>query len=69
VKTIHFDGCEPYRKKDGTWDIRRYSYEEEYPDDRIRHCDMCTVCGFPAYPECTKTCNNGALDPDRKAVK
>jgi len=61
VKTIHVDGCTPYRSRNGTWDTRKYSYDVEIADDRIRHCDLCTMCGFPGYPECTKICNNGAL--------
>lgn len=36
------------------------SRDEEYPDDG-RHSDLCTVCGFPTYPECRKSCPNEKL--------
>lgn len=61
MKTIHIDGCEAYRKKDGTWDTRRYSYDKSFTDEQVRHCDLCTMCGFPTYPECRDWCPNEKL--------
>lgn len=33
-------------------------YVREFTDDQVREYDLCTICGFTAYPECTKTCPN-----------
>lgn len=30
----------------------------DIPDDQVREEDICTICGFPDYPECKKTCHN-----------
>lgn len=65
MKTIKFKEACPVKQKDGTWTTIIKEYEETYSDDKIRHCDLCTACGYPGYPECTKTCNNGALVPDK----
>ncbi len=32
--------------------------EREYDNSDNRHCDLCIVCGFPEYPECTKWCQS-----------
>lgn len=53
TKTIHVD---TYELTDTGF---KYigAKDEEYPDDG-RHSDLCTVCGFPTYPECRKICPN-----------
>ena len=30
----------------------------EVADKDVRHNDLCTICGFPSYPECTTWCQN-----------
>ncbi len=50
--------CEPYRTEDGTWSTRLREEVEEFHDLEERHCLLCTICGYPAYPECTSFCNN-----------
>jgi len=55
---IKFRVAEPYQKKDGTWDIREYEMEKEYPDEAVRHSELCTFCGFPSYPECREWCQS-----------
>ena len=57
--------AEPYLNKDGTWDVRTYEMEEEYPESAARHCELCTFCGFTAYPECRKWCPNEKLAAER----
>ncbi|MCM1525249.1 MAG: hypothetical protein NC120_12420 [Ruminococcus sp.] len=64
--TIHHKVCKPV-KINGKWDLEDYEYDEEIPDEQVRHCNVCTVCGMSSYPECTKTCIHGGLiDYDTK---
>lgn len=65
MKTIKIKEAYPVKERDGTWTTIIKEYEKAYSDDQIRHCDLCTMCGYPDYPECTKTCNNGVLAPDK----
>ena len=38
----------PYRKKDGTWDVKIVNEEVEIPDENLgRHDIFCSVCGNP----------------------
>lgn len=55
--TIHCVGSKPV-KKHGKWELERIEWDEEYPDEKVRDCDMCTSCGFTAYPECKEWCNS-----------
>ncbi len=57
---IHHTVCKPV-KINGKWDVEEYEEDQYIPDDQVRHCQLCTACGFPGYPECTETCNNGKL--------
>lgn len=47
-------------------EIKETTYTETYPDEKVRHCDACTVCGWSEYPECLKSCNMPS-EEDRKA--
>ena len=60
-KIIHFDRCEIVNGE-----IVRTSHDEVYPDDKVRHCDWCTVCQWDDYPACLKYCENIDED-DRQA--
>lgn len=33
-------------------------------DKDVRHNDLCTICGFPSYPECTTWCQH--YEPPKK---
>lgn len=55
---IKFHVYEPVQKSDGSWDIQERDMEKEYPDEAVRHNELCTVCGFPGYPECRDWCQN-----------
>lgn len=55
-KTIEFQVSEIMENDDGI-NFKHYTEKKEYPDDG-RHCDLCIVCGFPAYPECRNWCQN-----------
>jgi hypothetical protein len=57
-------GCRPV-KINGKWDLEDYEREEEFQDSEIRHCDLCTWCRFPGYPECREWCNNGAMREEK----
>ncbi|MCM1525237.1 MAG: hypothetical protein NC120_12360 [Ruminococcus sp.] len=52
---IHHKACEPVLVN-GKWELMEYEFDEEYPDEKVRDCDMCTVCGFNGYPECKEDC-------------
>jgi hypothetical protein len=56
---LTIEGCEPYRAKDGSWKLRRYTKVEEYDNADNRKDELCVYCGFPDYPECLKWCDNG----------
>ncbi len=55
--TVHHQGCKPV-KINGKWELEDFEYDEEFTDDQVRDCDMCTCCGFTAYPECKEWCNS-----------
>ena len=53
-------GIEPYRKKDGSWDVRECEKEIEIKDEFLdRHSLLCARCECPTYPECREWCPNG----------
>ena len=50
----------PYRRKDGSWDIKDTYEEIEIPDENMnRHSILCARCGFNGYPECREWCPTG----------
>lgn len=59
TKTIEFAVSEIMESSDGVY-FKHYKDKKEYPDDG-RHSDLCTVCGFPSYPECRAWCQNEKL--------
>lgn len=44
--------------EDGGYSVKHYIEVREVPDDQIREDEICTICGFPDYPQCKKTCHN-----------
>lgn len=55
----------PYRRRDGTWDVKTIETEIEIPDENLnRHSIFCAACtwGNGKYPECRKTCPSGDLN-------
>ncbi len=53
-------GIEPYRRKDGTWDVRKCEKEIEIKDEYLnRHSLLCARCEWPDYPACREWCDNG----------
>ncbi len=38
--------------------LKRGKRIETFTDEQVRHCDLCTMCGFPGYPECRDWCQN-----------
>ena len=52
-KEIEFESVEIVKGK-----IVRSKRVETYPDSAVRHCDWCTVCGWPDYPACIETCDD-----------
>ncbi|MBQ3432087.1 MAG: hypothetical protein IJG23_04815 [Clostridia bacterium] len=53
--------------EDGGYSVKHYIEEREVPDDQVREDEICTICGFPDYPQCKKTCHN-FRDKDEEAV-
>ena len=61
-KEIEITRCEIIKGK-----IVETKHIEVIPDDKVRHCDWCTLCRFTTnYPECIKDCPN-INEKDRKA--
>lgn len=58
---VHVNVAEPYKKDDGSWDLKEYETNEEVPD-LGRHDVLCNKCGWSTYPECKKWCRNARLD-------
>lgn len=58
---IEFLVTEPIQRPDGSWTTRQYKEVKQYAERR--HCDFCTSCGSPRYPDCTKTCKTGIKNP------
>lgn len=38
--------------------MEHYIEKKEIPDDQVREDEICTICGFPDYPNCKETCHN-----------
>ena len=53
MKQIEFEGVEIVKGQ-----IKRSKRVETYSDDQVRHCDWCTVCGMPSYPNCMEECKS-----------
>lgn len=47
-------------------EVVRSKRVEVYPDDKVRHCDWCTVCQWDDYPACLNYCEQ-INEEDRKA--
>lgn len=46
------------KDEDGGYHTECHIEKREIPDDQVREEDICTICGFPDYPNCKKTCHN-----------
>ena len=57
MKTIEIETCEFVEDDNGGHFVHTKRYED-FTDDQVRHNDLCTLCGFPSYPECMKFCQN-----------
>lgn len=38
--------------------FKHYTEYREFTEEGKRHNLLCVACGFPGYPECTKTCQH-----------
>lgn len=63
---IHSVKATPVRGKDGKYHMVEEEFDEFIPDENVRHNMLCTICGFPEYPECTKVCSNGNVTDDEE---
>lgn len=44
--------------------IKEYTEIRDIPDDKVWEEDICTICGWPTYPECKKSCHNFRNESD-----
>lgn len=59
--------AQPYRRKDGSWDVKDTYREIEIPDENMnRHSILCASCGFKGYPECRELCPVGKKQNDEE---
>lgn len=63
-KTIQ--AAKPYKKKNGSWDLKSFTEEVEIPDLGRPQIE-CNVCGWPDYPACREWCRNARLDREKEA--
>ena len=63
-KKIEFTRCEIVKGE-----IVETQYTETYPDEKVRHCDACTVCGWSEYPECLKECHMPSEEDRKKGLE
>lgn len=51
--------------------FKHYVRQQEFPETEGRHCDLCVVCGFPAYPQCRDWCAHHGYEAEsaREAEK
>ena len=68
MKTIEIESYMPIRDENGMHFEATKRYET-YSDDQVREDDVCTMCGMPNYPECTKTCQGYQFELERRKEK
>lgn len=57
---IHVLEATPVRGKNGVMQMVEKEYDKYVPDEKARHNEFCTMCGFPDYPECMSWCKCAA---------
>ena len=63
---ITMQSAKPYKKKDGSWDLKSFTEEVEVPD-LGRETILCNACKWPDYPACREWCRNARLDREKEA--
>lgn len=62
---IQVKGAKPYKKEDGSWDLKEVTEEREIPD-LGRPDILCNVCGWEDYPACREWCHNAKIDRENR---
>jgi hypothetical protein len=63
---MRIDVSEIMEDENGAVYFKHYTKEEEFPDSEGRHCDLCVVCGFKAYPECRDWCVHAGYEREKQ---
>lgn len=65
MKKIEIESYEPIEGPNGVY-FKVTKRTEDYSDNQVRHSDLCTICGFPSYPECRNWCQNEQWEREKQ---